>query len=139
MIRIRSENSANNVLISEFIVSFFDYFASTYESKSVSLNFFSDFLNDVFNIKSFYEKDSDSSKRLYIDDSFQFTQDTFQENERMNQFSLSSERIIKKEKKRTEKKTKMTSLVDMFNNIFDIYDKIISIKNVLKKIKMNFT
>ena len=139
MIKIRFENSANNVLISEFIVSFFDYFASIYESKSVSLNFFSNFLNDVFNMKSFYEKDSDFSKRSYIDDSFQFTQDTFQKNERMSQFSSSSERIIKKEKKRAEKKTKMTLLIDIFNDILDTYDKIILIRNILKEAKMNLT
>ena len=110
MIKIRSENSASNVLISEFIVSFFDYFASTYESKSVSLNFSSNFLNDVFNMKSFYEKDFDSFKRSYIDDSSQFIQDTFQEDERMNQFSSSSERIIKK-----EKKSKKENRDDIFN------------------------
>ena len=142
MIRFRSKDvetfSENfRVFISEFTVSFSDYAASSYESKSLFLSFSSNFLKSVSNIKSFY--DEKSSKRSHMNDSSQSIQDIVLQDERMSQFSFSNERIIKKEKKRTEKKTKMTFLISMFNDILDTYDKIISIKNVLKEIKMNLT
>ena len=142
MIRFRSKNveifSENfRVFIFEFTVSFFDYAASSYESKSFFLNFSSNFLKSVSNIESFY--DEKSSKRSHMNDSSQSIQSIVLQDERMSQFSSSNERIIKKEKKRAEKKTKMTFLVDMFNDIFDTYDKIISIRDVLKEAKMNLT
>ena len=142
MIRFRSKDvetfSENSrVFISEFTVSFSDYAASSYESKSFFLSFSSNFLKSVSNIESFY--DEKSSKRSHMNDSSQSIQDIVLQNERMSQFSSSSERITKKEKKRAERKTKMTSLIDMFNDILDTYDKIISIRDVLKKAKMNLT
>ena len=133
-VEIFSENF--RVFISESIVSFFDYSASSYELKFVSLDFFSNFLKNVC-VESFYEKDS--FKRSHVKDSSQFTQNTLQEDERMSQFSSSKERITKKDKKKAEKKVEMTSLVNMFNETLKSYDKIISIKDVLRKIKIDIT
>ena len=129
-----SENS--RIFIFESIVSFFDYSVSNYESKFASLDFSSNFLKDVC-VESFYEKNS--FKRFHVKDSFRFTQDTLQKNERMSQFSSSEKRITKKDKKRAEKKAEMTLLMSMFNETLKSYDKIISIKNVLKEIKINLT
>ena len=138
MFRFESETFSENsrIFISEFTVSFFDYSASNYASKSAFLNFFFEFLKSVSNIKSFY--DERSSKRSHMNDSSQSTQSTLQ-NERMSQFSSSSERIIKKEKKRAKKKAEMTFLMNMFNETLRSYDKIISIKDVLRKVKIDFT
>ena len=133
---VETSSEDSRVFTSESIVSFSDYSASSYESKSVSLDFSSNFLKDVC-VESFYEEDS--SKRSHVKDSSQFTQDTLQEDERMNQFPPSRERITKKDKKRAEKKAEMTSLVSMFNETLRSYDKTISIKDVLKEAKIDIT
>ena len=138
MFRFESETFSENfrIFISEFIVSFFDYSASNYASKSVFLNFSFEFLESVSSIESFY--DEKSSKRSHMNDSFQSTQSTLQD-EKMSQFSSSNERITKKEKKRANKKAEMTSLVSMFNETLRSYDKIIPIKDVLREIKIDLT
>lgn len=87
IIRFKFENSEifsrnTRVFIFDFIVSFFDYSVSSYESKFLSLNFSSNFLKSVFNVEFFYDKKS--SKRLHLNKSFQFTQDTILQDKRMS-------------------------------------------------------
>ena len=138
MSRFESETFSENfrIFIPEFTVSFFDYSASNYASKSVFLSFFFEFLESVSSIESFY--DEKSSKRSHMNDSSQSTQSTLQD-ERMSQFSSSNERVTKKEKKRANKKAEMTFLVRMFNETLKSYDKTISIKDVLKEVKIDLT
>lgn len=142
MIRSRSEGvetpSGNSrVFTPESTVSFSDYAAPSYESKSLSLGFSSDFLGSVPSIESFYGEGS--SKRPHMDDPSQSTQGTVLQDERMSQFPPPGERITKKGKKRAGKKAEMAPLVGMFNDILGTYDKAIPIRDVLKEAKVDLT
>lgn len=96
-------------------------------------------LNDEFgpepqsaSMNVLYEERSDPNKQSHFEE-------TVVPQAQKDQLMNSSNRLKKKRQKKIEKKTKLQSLIEMFNDIFEIYDKSISIQQMLKTSRVDMS
>lgn len=89
-------------------------------------------------IDVFLEKESEFNKRAHTENRSQsFASDIVTAS--LIQFSTTDERFKKKEQKRVEKKSKMMSLIDMLDDITEIFDKSLSIRQFLKQNRVDIS
>ena len=115
----RDSFSANFIIceINEFFV----------RSKDNVFDIVSDVLSSV-NSKSvqvFYDEKSAINKRSHIEN-------TTQQNQKKYQFQSQTNRLKKKEMKKIKKRSKLISLIEMFDDSTNTYDKFISRRKLLK-------
>jgi len=91
-------------------------------------------------VETFYEKNSGSNKRSYLKPVSGPQPQQLQQPQQSFQFqTVTDDRIKKKGQKRVEKRTEPQPLVEMFNDIIERYDFLISIKEMLQRNKVDIS
>ena len=128
-IQIMTFSSSRDSSSANFIVCEIDELSM--KNKSISSDDFSS--ADSKSAQIFYDEEFASNKRPHINNQAQ------QSNSGKYQFQSQMNRQKRKEIKKIEKRTKLASLVEMFDDAIEAYNKSIFIRKLLKKNKIDIS